>query len=114
MNERNGVSTAGPRPRQELPAAHRPAGIAVPAGYPMPEPEPDWLIRDRVFTDMATRYVRLTAWSVALLGAVLFCSVAASVAALEFGIVSLADGGQELFFPSQPAAPTDAPPDFAP
>ena len=61
---------------------------AMAAGHPAPAP--DRFAGDRALLDLATRYARLTAWLFALLGALPFFAIAASMAAAEFG---LAPGG---------------------
>ena len=101
MNERNFISQTA----LETGAA---------PGHHAPDPDYDWYVRDRAFVELVTRYARLGTWLFALLGALLFFSVAASVAAFEFGMVSVGgDGGQELF--SRGAADrAEAPPEVWP
>ena len=72
-----------------------------------PDAEPDWWYRDRALTDMATRYTRLMAWVFALSTALLFFSIAVSVASIEFGIVP--PGGGAEYFSHRPANPGDVP-----
>ena len=68
------------------------------AGIPTWIVESDWQVRERLFVERITRYLRLGTWLMALSAAILFLSVAASVASIEFGIVPPAHtGGEELF-----------------
>jgi len=92
MNERNFISQAAPE-----------TGTAP--GHPAVYADYDPYARERAVVDLLTRYTRLATWLSALVAALLFLAVAASVAASEFGIVSSSsDGRQELFFPrSDPA-----------
>ena len=101
MNERNFASQAAPE-------------TAMAPGHPAPDAEPDWLIRDRVLTEMATRYARLMAWVFALLGALLFFAIAASLASAEFGIAPPSYTGGEELFSKGSADPVHNRPDVAP
>ena len=91
MDERSPISRAMPD-----------NGMAAPAGYPASDGEPDWLAGDRATLDLIARFARMTAWLFALLGALLFFAVAASLASAEFGIgpssyLGGGAGGEELF-----------------
>ena len=71
------------------------SGMA-PAGIPTFIVEADWQVRERLFVERVTRYLRLATWLMALSTAILFFSMAASVASIQFGIAP-PDGGEELF-----------------
>ena len=47
---------------------------------------PVWLAEERVFVERVTRYARLATWLMALSIAVVFFSIAVSVASHEFGV----------------------------
>lgn len=87
------------------------SGMA-PAGIPTWIVESDRHVRERLFVERVTRYVRLATWLTVLSTAILFLSIAVSVASIQFGTSPL-DGGNELFAGAS-ADPVDRPPDVAP
>ena len=89
------------------------SGMA-PAGIPTFIVEADWQVRERLFVERVTRYVRLASWLMVLSTAILVLSMAASVASIEFGIVSPAGTGGEELFSKGSAEPVHNPPDIAP
>ena len=98
MNERNFIRRAAPE-------------TAAP-GHPALDADSDWYARERAFVELVSRYARLGTWLFALVGALLFFAVAASLASAEFGIVSPV-GGKELFSRGS-ADGVHNPPDIAP
>ena len=76
-----------------------PESDEAPDGIPTWVVESEWEVRERLFVECFTRYTRLAAWLLALTTAILFFSIAASVASIHFGIAP-PDGGKEIFSPS--------------
>ena len=85
-----------------------------PAGIPTWIVESDWQVRERLFVERITRYLRLGTWLTALSAAILFFSVAVAVASIEFGIVSAAGAGGEELFSRGSADPVQNPSEVAP
>ena len=100
MNGRNFIPQAAPE-------------TAAP-GHPALDANSDWYARERAFVELVSRYARLGTWLFALVGALLFFAVAASLASAEFGIVSFADNGGEELFSRGSADAVHNPPDIAP
>ena len=76
------------------------------AEYPVPVVEPDWVMRDRVLLDFATRLTRLMTWMFALMTVILCFLIAVSAASDEF---DKARPSVEEIFPNLPANPGDTP-----
>ena len=91
-----------------------PESDMAPAGIPTWIVESDWQVRERLFVERVTRYVRLATWLMVLSVAILFFAVAASVASIEFGIAPPVYTGGEEVFSRGSADPTDVPPDVFP
>ncbi len=60
----------------------------APDGIPTWIVESDWQVRERLFVERVTRYLRLATWLMALSIAILIFSLTASIASIEFGIAS--------------------------
>ncbi len=76
----------------------------APDGIPTWIVESDGQVRERLFVERVTRYVRLAAWLLGLMTVILFLSMAMSTASVKFGIVSPSPshngggaGAKELF-----------------
>ena len=86
----------------------------APSGIPTWIVEADWQVRERLFVERITRYLRLASWLMVLSITILICSMMASVASIEFGLASPAGtGGKELFSRGSADA-VHNPPDIAP
>ena len=86
-----------------------PESEMAPDGIPAWIVETDWQVRERLFVERVTRYVRLAAWLLALTTVILFLSIAMSTASVKFGIVSPPHNGGEELFTRGAADPDDAP-----
>ena len=86
----------------------------APAGIPTWIVEADWQVRERLFVERVTRYMRLASWLMVLSIAILVLSMVASVASIEFGIVPPTHTGGEELFSKGSADAVHNPPDIAP